>query len=193
MDASNLQMKNNFEILPDKEYQWNNSWRSRIAHTDISKVIEELRIIHEVNGELSPEQVVESSKNKKSILHSYFEWDNEKAASKWRIRQAIQLLSHIEVKIISNGEPKVYKVFEMTKRGSTGESHQYKTFDTITPENIDFIKQFAVTNLKKTRNKLFSFGFTEAVKHIDAAIESLSKESTETTEVKSKVAETAAA
>lgn len=51
------------------------------------------------NGSLTPEAVVEASKDESSLLHQVFEWDNEKAAVKWRIEQAKLLIRNITVTV----------------------------------------------------------------------------------------------
>lgn len=53
------------------------------------------------NGELTPEAVVEASKDKSSLLHNVFEWDDKKAAKSWRIEQARQLIKHITVTVVT--------------------------------------------------------------------------------------------
>lgn len=44
------------------------------------------------DGIILPKQVVEAARSIKSPLHSYFEWDDDKAAESYRIWQARQLL-----------------------------------------------------------------------------------------------------
>ena len=62
----------------------------------------ELETIRKKYGDLKPQYVVAESKKKGSYLHDYFEWDNKKAADKWRIEQARWLLRNINVEIIHN-------------------------------------------------------------------------------------------
>lgn len=57
-------------------------------------VIKELnRISQENGGLLLPEHVVKAARSKSSPLHSKFEWDNNRAASAYRLSQARQLIS----------------------------------------------------------------------------------------------------
>jgi len=64
--------------------------------------LEELCIKH---GSINPQLVVKEAKKKKSVLHDYFEWDNEKAGETYRLWQARKLSRDI-IEIIStdNGE-----------------------------------------------------------------------------------------
>lgn len=69
----------------------------------------ELMRIREESGELTPEAVVEASKDKDSVLHNIFEWDDEKAAIKWRIEQARILIKNIVVCVESKESTKQYR------------------------------------------------------------------------------------
>lgn len=57
----------------------------------------ELARLEESAGALTPEVVVESAKDKRSPLHSVFEWNNAKAAHQHRLEQARHLIASIEV------------------------------------------------------------------------------------------------
>jgi hypothetical protein len=63
---------------------------------------ERLVEISKKRGEITPPLVLKDAKNPKSPLHSYFEWDNTKAAEKWRIAQAGELIRHIDVEVIKD-------------------------------------------------------------------------------------------
>lgn len=43
-----------------------------------------LQAIYDKNGRLTPQLVVNAAKNPKSALHSRFEWDDTKAAARYR-------------------------------------------------------------------------------------------------------------
>jgi len=60
------------------------------------KELERIRIKY---GTLKPKNVVEESKDESSVLHSIFQWDNEKAADAWRIRQAQDLIRNVIVTV----------------------------------------------------------------------------------------------
>lgn len=64
-------------------------------------VAEEIRGIGE---EVTPKQVLEAGRNPDSELHKCFEWDDTKAAEKWRLEQAGQVLRYL---IIREVEEKV--------------------------------------------------------------------------------------
>jgi hypothetical protein len=60
---------------------------------DRNKITKELkRISHDNGGILHPELVVRLAKNKNSILHDCFEWNDAKAGREYRLWQARQLI-----------------------------------------------------------------------------------------------------
>lgn len=51
----------------------------------------------EARGKLTPEGVLHDARNIRSVLHPFFEWDDTKAAHKWRIDQASHLIRSVTV------------------------------------------------------------------------------------------------
>ena len=66
-------------------YQWK---VPGIMPVDAQTAGNELQRIYERDGVIEPETVVLESESPSAPLHSCFEWDNEKAAHKYRITQA---------------------------------------------------------------------------------------------------------
>lgn len=158
----------------NKEYQWNPNFRNPIAHTDINLIVSELNDIQEIRGTLNAELVLESAKNKKSVLHSYFQWDNEKAANTFRLRQAAELLTRIEVKIIKDGEPKIFKAFELVKRGDVSDLSVYKKYNTLNADDIEFVKKYCIADLKRVVSRLsYHLQFKSSVDKINIVINEL--------------------
>lgn len=52
----------------------------------------ELQAIRDEHGSLTPALVVDVARDPEHPLHSRFEWDDSRAAEKWRLEQAGQLL-----------------------------------------------------------------------------------------------------
>ena len=61
----------------------------------------EFKRIKEKHRTINKSLIVEESKNEDSYLHEYFEWDNEKAADKWREEQARLLIKNIKVTVVN--------------------------------------------------------------------------------------------
>lgn len=60
----------------------------------IEYLIEKKRIENKPS-EIKPGEIISDAKKKDSPLHDYFEWDDKKAANKYRYYQANQLVAHI--------------------------------------------------------------------------------------------------
>jgi len=85
----------------------------------------ELDRISELHGgKLNPEDVVAESKSKNSVLHEIFEWDNKKAADKWRIQQARDLIRNIRF-VTTNEEVSISGRFYVNVREEPGEIRKY--------------------------------------------------------------------
>lgn len=79
-----------------KSYSWRRgSHHPRGLRAEVAAA--ELEKIENQHGELTPETVVREAKNKRSPLHSAFEWDDKAAAEQHRLQQARQLIASIEV------------------------------------------------------------------------------------------------
>ena len=55
---------------------------------------------------ITSEEVLEDAKNPESPLHKAFEWDDRIGAARFRLYQAMQILNHLEIRIIVKGEKK---------------------------------------------------------------------------------------
>lgn len=64
------------------------------------KYKQELKLIEEENGILTPERVVEAARSEKSPLHNAFEWDDTEAGRKYRLIQARFLINSIKVEYL---------------------------------------------------------------------------------------------
>lgn len=71
---------------------------AQIAGTELEKITEK-------RGSLKPSYVVEESMDENATLHKCFEWDDEKAADKYRQHQAQDLIRNIAVVKIDQVEP----------------------------------------------------------------------------------------
>ena len=134
---------------------------------DVALVVEELTRLQKVNRILTPEVVVRAAEDNNSILHKLFEWDDNKAAYNWRLQQARTILNNIEVTIITDGEPREIAVFEVTTR-----SEGYKSVDTFTNEDVDFVRASILRQLNKMKSKLKTYKeFDKVLFYIDKAVE----------------------
>lgn len=99
-------------------------------------------IRHRNRGVITPEAVLQAAKRKNNPLHSEFEWDNSKAAKRYRLEQARYIVRSIEV-VHEKGPVMESRVYEITsgrsenKEGAKPVSHKYKTLDDILSNKND--------------------------------------------------------
>lgn len=172
-------MKNSLQLsAKNAEYQWSEGVSAQVRKADIKQVLKELRWIEENNGEITPALVVEAARDTDSVLHPYFEWNNQKAADQWRVRQASAILGAIEVKIIKEGKPIRMQAYQINRVPFHKQAETtYSRFTTLTEENQTWIKQKALGDLVRIKNKLQANGFESAIPYIEKAIALLKKES----------------
>jgi len=70
---------------------------------NVQGIGEELEDIKEKEN-LTPINVVKRAKNKKSILHNLFEWEDSEAAKQYRLQQARNIVNHVIEIIVIRGE-----------------------------------------------------------------------------------------
>jgi len=51
------------------------------------------------DGSPDPETIVDIAKDKKNPIHKYFDWDDKKAAEKWRILQAQRMIQMVYIEL----------------------------------------------------------------------------------------------
>lgn len=171
-------MKNSLQLSKNARYEWRPDFGSKIVKTDIKVVISELKKINDQYGEITPALLVEASKQKKSVFHNYFEWDDNTAAESWRFMQARYLLGSIQVNVVKEGKPVRMQAYQITKKSMPKAGNTtYTKFDSITQDNKAYILQQALNNLITVRNKLQNNDFDQPIPHIEKAIKLLQKES----------------
>lgn len=68
--------------------------------------------LEKIGTDIKAEDVVAAAKKTTSPLHELFEWDDKRAARKYRIEQARHVLQHIAVKVVdSSGNQKELRAF----------------------------------------------------------------------------------
>lgn len=149
----------------ETNYKWN--MKGLAKGVDPSLAANELRRIQNVYGRITPEIIVNESEDPQSLLHPIFEWDNKKAAFNYRLQQARVLLNNIKIAVITDGESKEISVFEVTSL-----QEGYKSIDTFSPDDIDYIKSMISQQLTYLKDKLKTYKEFDKVRfYIEQAIE----------------------
>jgi len=71
------------------------------------------------NGKLTPEDVVREAERNTSVMHSFFEWTDTKAARQWRLQQARNMINHIVEVVVIEGKPSPQRSFHSITQGPT--------------------------------------------------------------------------
>lgn len=141
------------------------SWIYNI-NADAQKVGEELELI-EREGSISPAHLIEYAKrHKDSELYKCFEWDNDEAAKKYRLRQASTIISSISIEI--KEEPReIQKVYYSINDSKTSEK-KYKNISEIINNNDEYsqIVEKAKSEFIKCKQKYESLLEKEDLKDI---------------------------
>lgn len=78
------------------KYAYKSHVKDRISRKPAKIVVERLTLLNDrYGGLLTPKQVVTDARDRRSPLHSYFEWNNTKAAELYRLEQARRLIRSV--------------------------------------------------------------------------------------------------
>lgn len=65
----------------------------------------------EQDGGITPESLTSYAKDKNSVFHDWFEWDNKKAAHQYRLTQAREMLRSIQIVVQTDQEEVTVRAF----------------------------------------------------------------------------------
>jgi len=113
-------------------YQWK---IDKYANVSAQAAGEEIEKCRDGNGFIQPESVVNIAKPEESPIHTCFEWNNYKAAKKYRVVQAQELIRNVVVVNVIEREPEqpVRAFINIKKRNERG----YKTIDVVVRNKYD--------------------------------------------------------
>lgn len=145
---------------------------------NVTKVGAELKRITEEYGALTPTNVVNEARSRSSILHDFFEWNNDDAADQYRLQQARNLINNISVTVIQHGQAKSIGAFEIV---SVGDGRSYKSVDVLTVDDIKQVRENTISDIEHLQNKLSYYNeFRPAITHLGRAASSLKRITTAT-------------
>ena len=91
----------------------------------IGEALEKITAAH--GGYLEPLSVVDAARDKKSVLHAHFEWDDALAANKFRLDQARALIRSIRVEDSDTDDGHIQAFVSVAERGGVA----YRPIDAI--------------------------------------------------------------
>lgn len=145
------------------------TWRSGpcVFKADAQKVADE---ISSIGLSVRPEEIVDKARDESTELHKCFEWDDTKAAEKYRVYQARQIVCHLIVREV-NDEPQKREVRFFYK---TDNQEGYKPVSYIMRNEDEYHKLLdrALTELKAFQRKYSTLkeldGLFEAINELTA-------------------------
>lgn len=143
-------------------YQWK---VPGIMPVDAQTAGNELQRIYERDGVIEPETVVAESRTPSAPLHSCFEWDDEKAAHKYRITQAQNIIRAIVV---------VDEAKQPETRAFVNVQREYHPVSVVVrnPEKREILLQNALNELRWFERK---YNTLQELSNVFAAIEEVTK------------------
>lgn len=91
---------------------WKNC-ASNFHKADAQKCFEEMG-----SADITPEKVLEIAKDENTELHKCFEWDDNKAAEKYRLQQARSIIQFLIIKPDKKDDPQI-RVFQISSEPQT--------------------------------------------------------------------------
>lgn len=136
-----------------------------IMPVDAQTAGNELQRIYERDGVIEPETVVAESRTPSAPLHSCFEWDDEKAAHKYRITQAQNIIRAIVV---------VDEAKQPETRAFVNVQREYHPVSVVVrnPEKREILLQNALSELRWFERK---YNTLQELSNVFAAIEEVTK------------------
>ena len=136
------------------------TWRSGLGifKADAQKVADE---ISSIGLSVSPEEIVEKAKDEATELHKCFEWDDTKAAEKFRLHQARQIVCNLIVREVNDTQ----KEREIRVFYKTDNTDGYKPITYIMRDEDEYQKLLsrAVSELKSFQKKYSTLKELEGV------------------------------
>jgi hypothetical protein len=64
------------------------------------EIIAEIERLEDRRGRITPELVLDAARDKRSVLHDCFDWDDTIAAERWRLEQSRELIRSVKFTVI---------------------------------------------------------------------------------------------
>ena len=81
-------------------------------------LLDQLQKIHKKFGGITPARVVSEAKRKRHPLHKFFDWEDTEAAKRWRLHQANNLISRVQI-VVSPQDSRTVNAFVSIKDNNT--------------------------------------------------------------------------
>ena len=82
------------------------------------------RLESDADGSLSPAALIAAARNKRSVLHRYFEWNAKKAHDLYLVEQAEKLIRYVKFEVVCS--TKTVRCVKYTSTNVKGNGKEYK-------------------------------------------------------------------
>lgn len=106
----------------------------------------ELRALHSRDGVLTCEAVVDAARAKSSPLHSYFTWDDSRAAERYRLIEAGKLIATVRIEYRQKKAAQVVYAPAFIPTGTNKGKRQYYPVEEVTKN--DFLREKALADAR---------------------------------------------
>ena len=133
-------------------------WKGRAYGVNAEVVGKELEKLKKKNGEVTARAFVDAARSENSPLHKLLEWDDKKAAEKYRLQQATVIICHLAIESDDTDEPTIIRAYMNVADDADNPTRRTGAFvDTQTAfknkETRDLILRCAIRELKEIRQK----------------------------------------
>lgn len=133
-------------------------WKGRRFAVNANVVGAEVEKIEKEKGEVTARDLVDRATPEDSALHRLFEWDDAKAADSYRLRQASEILCHLNIVREDTPEPTVVRAYMNVADDADNPTRRTGTFinthDAFADENKrNLILRVAIRELKELQKK----------------------------------------
>ena len=122
-----------------------------IGDSDARVLQREFNRIQKKYGILHPDIVLEESRKPSSVLHDYFEWDDQKAAEKFRLKQATKLIIAVHEIITLGGEEVEIQAWHAVSIATPAFTGKIRVATNEAFSNPDFSEQLLAKAMKEAR------------------------------------------
>tara|TARA_R100001460_G_scaffold71330_3_gene112059 strand:+ start:157 stop:666 length:510 start_codon:yes stop_codon:yes gene_type:complete len=141
------------KVVSDKQFVWRDGTRYSV---DAQAVGEQLEALEYKHGALTPDLVVREARKKTSPLHECFEWDDTRAAEKYRKYEARTLTGAVLVVTQQTAEPvRAFHSVPITFTSDDEQARGYVSLDVAIndPEHRNYLLQQAFRDLASWKKK----------------------------------------
>lgn len=143
-------------------------WKGRKYAVSADIVGKEVEKLEKKYGEVTAKNFVDAARSEKSPLHKLLEWDDTKAAEKYRIHQAGVIICNLHVEMEDTPEPVTVRAYMNVADDADNPTRRTGSFINVNDAFADekkrsLILRVAIRELKELRQKYDTLTELEAV------------------------------